>query len=106
MQVPDKLAGDGFGSGPASRTSRTKTGDRRLATPNTPPAKSEPQRGKYGITGGQTAWAAILHSIRQAEGARGGRGAAQGAHRPFVRMVEAENLAAVARLRGLVRLVL
>lgn len=78
MQVPDKLAGDGFGSGPASRTSRTKTGDRRLATPNTPPAKSEPQRGKYGITGGQTAWAAILHSIRQAEGARGGQGCSAG----------------------------
>ena len=36
----------------------------------------------------------------------GGRGAAEEAHRPFVRMVKVENLAAMARHRGLVRLVL
>ena len=36
----------------------------------------------------------------------GGRGAAKEAHRPFVRIVTVENLAATARHRGLVRLVL
>ena len=46
----------------------------------------------------------IVSDRRVARG--GGRGAAEGAHRPFVRIVEAENLAAVARHRGLVRLVL
>ena len=84
---------------------------RRQATGGLPRQTRHPQKASHSAAS-TALWAGrlpgklycIVSDRRVARG--GGRGAAEGAHRPFVRIVEAENLAAVARHRGLVRLVL